>query len=498
MPSTPLGEAEAHDSDPAALQLIELLYEAAESPTARLAILSERFRVLLHEKFVGRDENPDLPQLAQIENPLRDIAKIAGAFRDHGSRRDAYVEALGFGIANIYHRLGPLDQDVLGLWLSCTRPARAKQLALLYKEEWYKPPQPRMERLQCLLAERRLYQLLARGLFEEGGEKDASTSFLDWIDHSLPERHDQRKAVATFHATLGSLRHSFFDSTADYWRDCSEERRRRCLQALAGGLFFLRTRNRKSNRIVDPLVLRVIIHWRPWQKCEQAVAAYDSLEGISEFVPAAFIENRLYRALAKVGIRRLRVPNELAAVAVALIAQSATRLLCHNEPEGPPSRDALCRWINEAVERVFHLPLLAIAYAQESSLPPGRRSRGRPQTLKLLPFLQCHSELARREKHVLAGDLPQLVAGLGDLDLDAWNDDEVYDAAQWLFDVAYEWRDRGENAIPPGDLPKIRRLKWARALFARARRRSRAFRRAVVGHALDEEIALLDRRLPLR
>lgn len=480
-------------------QLIELLDDAAESPTGRqLADLSERFFVLLHEKFVRRDKNPSLPQLTQLKNPLKDVAEIAGAFRDHGSRRDAYVEALGSGIANIYDRLGPLDQDVLRLWLSCTRPARAEQLALLYKEDWYQPPKPGIENLQRLLAERRLCRLLERALFEKGSEKDASKLFLDWIDHSLPERHDQRKAVATFRETLGSLRSSFFYSIADYWSDCGEERRRRCLEALAGGLFFLRKRQRKLDLIVDPLVLRVIVHWRPWQRSEQVVAAYDSLEGISELVPAAFIESRLYETLSKARINRLEVPNELVAVAVASIVQSATRLLCRNQPAGLPSRDVLCRWIDEAVERVFHLPLLAIAYAQESSLPPGRRSRGRPQTLKLLPFLQCHSELARREKHVLARGLPQLLATLGDLALDAWSDDEVYDAAQWLFDVAYEWHDRGENAIPPGDLPKIRRLKRTRALLARARLKSRAFRRGVVGDALDEEIALLDRRLPLR
>jgi hypothetical protein len=463
-------------------QLLELLYDATDEPA-----LSGQFQELLIKSFGLKDETPNLPQLAQVELPLRHVAEMAGSMIGIDGQREAYIKALGLGISRLRDRLGTLNQDMLGLLLSCTRPGDLEQVDRFYQHKW-------LETLQPMVQELRLSRLLESGFLDEDGE-GASKSFLGWIRNAFTASFEEQLETGTFLDLLDSLRSPFLDDSGDIWKGLTEEGRRRGLLALSAGLVQLLHLLRRRNCAPDLLVLRMVIHWRPWRTPAEVVAAYDFLSGMSDFHPAAVFESCLYRTLTEVGITRLRLPKELIHLGVTAGARVATTFLRDTAEEKLPALGTLLRIVDYSVRTVFHLPLLAIARAQESLLPSAS-SRGQPRTLKLLPFLDSRSELARKEKQSLLKDLPRLVAALGNVALDVWGDEDLSDAALLLFQgIAYEGHDwDGNDAGGFFDPLKVRRLVRARELLEQTRRRLPPLHRPQVHAALNGEIERLDQR----
>jgi hypothetical protein len=470
---------------------MEVLYEAADSRRPPAA-LSQSFRELLHEDFALNDPAPDLPPVCQLESPLQHIADIAATFADDTCGRDDYIKALALGIARLHRECRSVDQDVLGIWLSCARPHQARQLVQAYQLR----PQA-FRALRRLLTRHRLARLLKRGL--AGGDRDAaaSSSFLRWVAHHFPES----KGLDGLRETLGSLRSSFLYEIDQDWTDQSSRQAPAirpgcgcppCSEALANGL--LRLGEHRTD--VDPLLLRMIIHWRTWETSDQVVSAYHDLEALSDFTFSSYLENLLYKALATAGVVQLRMPDELAQAAVVSVALLATRFLRCEEAVGQPYGRSLRRWIHAAVATIFNPPLLAIAHAQESLLPVRHRARGRPRKLKLLPFLGSHSDLARHEKHGLLKKLPDLTAALCKLPA-RWDADAVADATRLLVqDVAYESLDyeMEESATPRR--AQVRRLRHTLTQLNQISRKLPSWpRRRVVHVALAEEIVRLEKRL---
>ncbi|HVR09475.1 MAG TPA: hypothetical protein VMW75_15630 [Thermoanaerobaculia bacterium] len=474
------------------LEVMQLLYEAAAGPCNPPADLSQRFSELLHKKLGLTDPSPHLPPVDQLENPLRHIADIARTCSYDTARQDDYFKALALGMDHLRHKSQPVDQDVLGMCLTCTRPAQAEQLVEAYNQNLQT-----VTGLRRLLTVHRLSKLLNRGIVSEDQQEAASCALLRWIARYFPET----KGLGTLQQTLTTMRSSFLydinEHSASHGVNRAPEvyfgrRRRPCSAALASGLLRLGTGITR----VDPLLLRMIIHWRHWDASDQVVTAYGDLEQLSDFAFSAFLENLLYQVLKTAGVVQLRMPLELARVAVISAAQAATTFLRYEEPLNQPTGQVLRGWIDAAVAMVFHPPLLAIAHAQESLQPAGRqRGPGRPPTLKLLPFLRSHSNLSRHEKHLLLKNLVHLVTALGNLP-SSWSDDVVADATQLLIQgVAYESLDYERDENTPPEPAQIRRLRHTLSRLEKVDAKLPWLPRHTVRNALVAEIALLKERI---